>query len=68
MMRDLFIGLGTVVVSVFILLAIFSPTEQPEITTMTDKQIIQPPQSFTSNTVTINVPAVDNQGNGVVAK
>ncbi len=68
MMRDLFIGLGTVVVSVFILLAIFSPTEQPEITTMTDKQIIRPPQSFTSNTVTINVPAVDNQGNGVVAK
>jgi len=66
-MRDLFIGVGVVVVSVFILLSIFSPVE-PELRPISDKQITQVPQASAWNTVTINLPAVDNQGNGVVAK
>ena len=66
MMRDLLIGFGIVVVSVFILLAIFTPTEQTKIISTTDKQVL--PQPSTSNTVIINLPAVDDQGNGVIAK
>lgn len=67
MIRDLFIGFGIVAVSVFILLAIFSPTEQGTVTT-SDKQVAQIPKTTSLNSVTINVPAVDNQGNGIVAK
>ncbi len=66
MMRDLLIGFGIVVVSSFILLAIFTPTEQTKIISMTDKQVL--PQPITSNTAIINLPAVDNEGNGVIVK
>ena len=66
MRKDLFIGFGIVVVSVFILLAIFSPNEQTAVP-KSDKQLF-PSQSILSNTVTVNVPAVDNEGNGIVAK
>ena len=66
-MRDLFVAFGIVVVSVFILLSIFSPVE-PELRPISDKQITQVPQASAWNTVIINLPAVDNQGNGVVAK
>lgn len=62
----MFIGFGIVAVSVFLLLAIFSPTEQTALPE--SKQTAQIQNSFPSNTVTINVPAVDSQGNGVVAK
>lgn len=65
-MKDLLIGFGIVVVSLFVLLAIFSPTEQLEITATPDKKIAEVQQTI--NFVTISVPAVDNQGNGVVAK
>ena len=65
MNRDLFIGFGIVIVSFFILSVIFSTNE---ITTQSSyKQVIQT-QAITLNSVTINVPAVDDQGNGVTAK
>ncbi len=67
MMRDLFVGFGIVAVSVFILLAIFTTPEQKAIPPLSDRQPVEL-QAFTSNTAVINVPAVDNQGNGVVAK
>lgn len=67
-MRDLFIGAGVVLVSVFVLLAIFTPSEEIKLPTVSDNQTIQSLQSIVLNSVTINVPAVDNQGNGVVTK
>ena len=70
MRRDLFIAVGIITVSIFILLAIFSMVEQQGVTTSpttSNKQVFTP-QTITSNYVTINLPAVDNQGNGVVAK
>ncbi len=63
MMRDLFIGFGIVVVSLFLLLAIFSSTEQPETISKVANL-----QTISSNIATINLPAVDNQGNGVITK
>lgn len=66
-MRDLFIGFGVVVVSVFVLLTIFSPAEE-RVIPISDKQVVQVPKTTSLNSVTINLPAVDNQGNGVVAK
>lgn len=67
-MRDLFIGTGIVLVSVFVLLAIFTSREEIKLSSLSDNQTTHPFQSIVLNTVTINVPAVDNQGNGVVAK
>ncbi len=65
-MRDLFIGFGIVAVSLFVLLGIFTPSEETNISGISHKEIV--PLKTTLNSVTINVPAVDNQGNGVVAK
>ncbi|MBI1979074.1 MAG: hypothetical protein HYS62_03395 [Candidatus Aenigmarchaeota archaeon] len=66
MTRDLFIGFGIIAVSLLVLLMIFSPAEKIE-TSVSDVQKIQV-QPATSNFVTVSIPAVDNQGNGVIAK
>lgn len=59
-MRDLFIGFGLVAVSVFVLLTMFSPAEPPS----SDIRTTQ----LTPNSATINLAAVDDQGNGVIVK
>ena len=68
MRKDLFIAFALVVVSFFILLALFSTLEQTKTTPISDKRFVQTRESVALNSVVINVPAVDNQGNGVVAK
>lgn len=75
MKKDFLIGLGIIAVSFFILLSIFDiSTTQPEIILEVGEQVIkevEKPKSISeisSNVVEINLPAVDNQGNGVIAK
>lgn len=66
-MRKELVVASSVIVLFFILLAISSSIKEPEIIPTSDKQTASQ-QSFVPNTVMINLPAVDSQGNGVVAK
>lgn len=66
MRRDLLVGLGIVVVSFIVLFSIFYyPAQKPEEIKPVSKE---EPIISATNVVTINLPAIDNQGTGVIAK
>lgn len=65
MTRDMFIGIGIIAVSALILLAIFPPNKIEISQTIKHQNNVQLTQS---SSVMINLPAVDSEGNGVVAK
>lgn len=66
MRKDLFVAVGIITVSFFILLAIFSPPKS--IDSPSDEISIRTLQPIQSNFASINLPAVDNEGNGVIVK
>lgn len=69
MRKDLFVAVSVIVVSFLVLFALFSlNVEQTPEPVTSDKQTIQTQSSISPNSVSINLPAVDNQGNGVIAK
>ncbi|MBI2084071.1 MAG: hypothetical protein HYT70_00430 [Candidatus Aenigmarchaeota archaeon] len=51
-----------VVVSLFLMLTFLSSTQQ-----QTSSEVVEPAKTTSLNTATINLPAVDNEGNGVIA-
>lgn len=66
MKGDFLIAFGVVIVSFFLLLSVFDVGENTISINNTQTKEIE--QSLTFNTVEINLPAVDDQGNGVIAK
>lgn len=71
MIRDLLIAAGVVILTFVLLSILFSPTEGIRSFENTRGSLVKNPElssTIYSNTATINLPAVDNQGNGVIAK
>lgn len=68
MLRDLFVGFGVVMVATFVLFSIFSPVEETAPSQISDNKTVQILKPVIANTAVIDVPAVDSQGNGVVAR
>ncbi|MBI2547592.1 MAG: hypothetical protein HYW23_04070 [Candidatus Aenigmarchaeota archaeon] len=65
MKRDFVIGFGIVILSFLILVSVFSAIRPAQVS-QSNNSLQQ--RNILINSATINLPAVDNQGNGVIAK